>query len=49
MLIANDYLDGMIRSGDPWVLCKLDSEKACDHVNYDFLLYLLRRYGFGEK
>jgi hypothetical protein len=31
------------------LLCKLDIEKAYDHVNWDFLLYLLRRCAFGEK
>jgi hypothetical protein len=31
------------------MLCKLDVEKAYDHVNWEFLLYLLRRCGFGEK
>jgi hypothetical protein len=31
------------------VLYKLDLEKAYDHVNWGFLLYLLRRCGFGEK
>jgi hypothetical protein len=29
------------------VICKMDLEKAYDHVNWGFLLYLLRRYGFG--
>lgn len=24
-------------------------EKACDHINHKFLLYLLGRYGFGER
>ena len=31
------------------MICKLDLEKAYDHVNLDFLSYLLRRCGFPEK
>jgi hypothetical protein len=31
------------------VLCKLDIKTACDHVNWEFLLYLLRMCGFEEK
>jgi hypothetical protein len=30
-------------------LCKLDLGKAYDHVNWDFLLYMLQMYGFGER
>jgi hypothetical protein len=30
-------------------LCKLDVEKAYDHVNWDFLLYLLQRCGFPSR
>jgi len=49
LLIANECVDSQTRSGEPGLLCKLDLEKAYDHVNWDFLLYLLHCCGFGEK
>jgi hypothetical protein len=38
-----------MKYGSPVVLCKLDLEKAYDHINWDFLLYMLRSNGFGGK
>jgi hypothetical protein len=31
------------------VMCKLDLEKAYDHLNWEFLLYLLKRCGSEKK
>ena len=31
------------------MLCKLDIEKAYNHVNWEFLLFLLQQCGFSEK
>jgi hypothetical protein len=47
--VANECLDSWLRSRESGILCKLDLEKAYDHVNWEFLLYLLKRYNFGER
>jgi hypothetical protein len=49
ILIVNETLDCRLRSKEPSILCKMDVEKAYDHVNWDFLLYMLKRCGFGAK
>jgi hypothetical protein len=49
VLIASECLDSCLKSSDLGLLCKLDIVKAFDHVNWNFLLYMMRRCGFGEK
>ena len=43
IIIANECLYNRLRSSEPGVINKMDLEKAYDHVNWDFLLYMLRR------
>ncbi|KAL6331818.1 hypothetical protein AAG906_020162 [Vitis piasezkii] len=48
-LIANEAIDSLLKRNESGVLCKLDLEKAYDHINWNFLLFVLQSMGFGEK
>lgn len=49
VLIANECIEDHRRSSNCGVMCKPDIEKAYDHVNWNFLDYILYRMGFGVK
>ena len=48
-LIANEVIDLIMRRKERGVLCKLDIEKAYDQINWNFIVKVLQRMGFGER
>ena len=49
IIIANEALDSRLKSSRRGVLCKLDIKKAYGHVNWEFLLVVFKKMGFGQK
>ena len=48
-LIANEDVDSMLRRNDGGVVCKLDIEKAYNHLNWEFVLEVMRSKEFGQR
>ena len=48
-LIVNEAVDSMLRRTDSGLVCKLDIEKAYDHLNWEFVVEVIRRKGFGQR
>ena len=48
-LIANEAIDSLLKRNESGVLCKLNIEKAYNHLNWNFLMLVMQRMGFGEK
>ena len=49
VLIANEAIDSLLRRKERRILCKLDIEKAYDHLNWNFLIQVMEKMGFAGK
>ncbi|XP_028102574.1 uncharacterized protein LOC114301812 [Camellia sinensis] len=49
VLIANEIVDGWKKNKRKDIVLKLDFEKACDSINWEFLFSMLANFGFGSK
>ena len=48
-LIANECIDYYLRINHSGILCKLDIEKACDHVSWEVVMAIPEKMGFPSK
>ena len=48
-LIANEAVDALLQRNLSGVVCKLDIEKAYGHLDWDFLMKVMSKKGFGSK
>ncbi|XP_077252754.1 uncharacterized protein LOC143892184 [Tasmannia lanceolata] len=49
VLIANEIIDSVKRSGDSGLIFKIDIEKAYDHIDWEVVDFIQERMGFGDK
>lgn len=49
ILVANEVVDSRKKKEEPSILCKLDLEKVYDHVNWEFLDFICKRWDSGVK
>ena len=48
-LIANEVIDSWQKRKEKGLICKLNIEKAYDSINWNFLMKVLQKMGFGTK
>ena len=49
VLIANEVIDSRLKDNLSGFPCKLDIEKAYDHVNWNCVIAVMEKMGFGSK
>ena len=49
VLIASEALNSRLKDNKSGLLLKMDIEKAFDHVNWDFLMEVMSKMGFGHR
>lgn len=49
VMSANETVDDLLINKKDGLVCKLDMEKEYDHVNWNFVDYMLLRMEFGQK
>ena len=47
--LVSDTLDLIDKTNEPAILLTLDQEKAFDRVDHEFMLRVLRKFGFGPS
>ena len=48
-LIANEVVEYLQKRKEKRLVCKLDIEKAYDSINWNFLMKVLKKMGFGSR
>ncbi|RVX21198.1 LINE-1 reverse transcriptase-like [Vitis vinifera] len=48
-LIANEVIDYWVKRKEKGLICKLDIEKAYDSINWNFLMKVMDKMGFGDR
>lgn len=48
-MIANEVVDELSRTKKRGMLCKLDMKKVFDNVCWNFVDYILDKFGFSKK
>ena len=49
VMISNEAVEEAKRCQKPCIVFKVDYEKAYDSVSWEYLIYMMRRLGFGSK